>query len=94
LLSRDNTEVDESIAGKLLVTCNPVPNASHYRFWKQAPIVDEHPVAVGTSQEPQFIIDGLPANTSVRIFVSAVNADGDEGELSEPVDARPCPLAA
>ncbi len=83
-----NLSVDAGIAGKLLVSCDPAVNATHYRFWKQVAGTDTHPVPVGTAQEPQFLIEGLTPGVAVKVFVSAANAGG-ESNLSAFVQATP-----
>lgn len=80
----ENVVVNSQIPGKLLVTCDAAAGASYYRFWKQTAGVDAEPVFVGSAQEPQFLIEGLAPGVAVKVFVSAVNAEGSECRRSAP----------
>jgi hypothetical protein len=90
----ENVVVNNSLPGKLLVTCDAATGASYYRFWKQVPEADAEPVFVGSAQEPQFIIEGLKAGVAVKVFVSAVNAAGGESRRSAPGEGAPVAAAA
>jgi hypothetical protein len=70
---------------QLLVRCEPVPYADHYRWWKRAHNGAGQPEPVGSSELPMFLIEGLAGNTHWDIYVSAVNSAGTEGPLSAPV---------
>lgn len=78
---------------QLQVACEASPNATHYRFFYQRPIVDPAPIAAGSSEDPLFVIEGLTAGQMYQVYVSAVN-DGAESELSTPVNATPVLAAA
>jgi len=78
---------------QLQVACAPSPNATHYRFYYQRPIVDPAPIAAGNAEDPLFVIEGLTAGQAYLVYVSAVNA-GAESELSEPVNGTPALAAA
>jgi hypothetical protein len=51
--------------------------AQYYRIWKKVVGVDEELIAVGTPGDLDFTIEGLPANKTVEIAVSAVNNGGE-----------------
>ena len=57
------------------------PRAGHYRVWKKVNGVEQELVAVGSPTDPNFTIEGLPANSTIEIAVSAVNSGG-ESQLS------------
>jgi hypothetical protein len=88
----ENVAVNNRIPGKLLVTCDPVPGAAHYRFWKQEG--EAEPVVVGSAQEPQFFLEGLAPGVAVKVYVSAVNAEGGESQRSAPAEGTPVAAAA
>ena len=83
----ENVAVNNGLPNKFLVTCGPVPGADHYRFWLQDSGGKDEPVAVGSSQEPQLLIDDVEASKAFKIFTSVVNGVGKESKLSEPVEA-------
>lgn len=88
-----NVSVDNGLPGRLLVSCDPVPGANYYRFWRKVDGVDGVPLLAGTSQEPSLLIEGLPASKTVKVFVSAVN-DGGESPLSESTSSTVLAAAA
>jgi hypothetical protein len=90
----ENVRVSNDMPGKLFVTCDPVVNAAHHRFWTQPQGSPDEPVAAGMSPEPQFLVEGLAPGQAVRVFVSAVNAGGRESACSVAVTATPVALAA
>ena len=51
--------------------------AEHYRVWMKVNGVDQELVAVGSRSETDFTIEGLPANSTIQIAVSAVNNGGE-----------------
>jgi len=69
---------------QLLVQCDPVPYADHYRWWKKPHSSPAEPDLVGSSDLPMFLIEDLNGGTHWDIFVSAVNSSGTEGPLSAP----------
>jgi hypothetical protein len=62
----------------------PVAGASHYRVYKKVANIDADYVAVATSTDPNYNIEGLPSAATVDIVVAAVNTGG-EGQVSEVV---------
>jgi hypothetical protein len=90
----ENVAVNSQIPGKLLVTCDTAAGASYYRFWRQTAGVDTEPVFVGSAQEPQFLIEGLTPGVAVKVFVSAVNAEGSECRRSAAGEGTPAAQAA
>ena len=56
--------------------------AEHYRVWRKINGVDQELVAIGSPTDTNFTVEGLPANSTVEIAISAVN-NGGEGVLSE-----------
>ena len=85
--------VDTNIPGKLLATCAAVPGVNIYRFFKQS-ASDAKPVLIGKSYEPTLLIEGLPVDAPVKLFVTAKNLAGRESALSQPVEATPRLVAA
>ncbi len=51
--------------------------AEYYRVWKRVQGIDEEYVAVGTPADLDFTIEGLPANSTIEIQISAVNNGGE-----------------
>jgi hypothetical protein len=51
--------------------------AERYRVYAEIVGVDAEPVLVGTREDLDFVIEGLPANKTVKIAVSAVNNGGE-----------------
>jgi hypothetical protein len=90
----ENVTVNNDIPGKLLVKCDPVPAVEHYRFWIQEIGTTQEPAVVGSSQEPQFLIENLAAGKRFNVFVSAVNSTGRDSSLSEPAVGAPKAVAA
>ena len=60
------------------------PRANHYRVWKKVNGADEEFVAVGSATDTGFTIEGLPANSTIEVAVSAVN-NGGESQISQIV---------
>ena len=60
------------------------PRAKYYRVWKKVNGLDEELIAVGNPSDVDFTVEGLPANSTIEIAVSAVN-DGGESVTSEVV---------
>ncbi|MDB6029506.1 MAG: hypothetical protein JWM68_5729 [Verrucomicrobiales bacterium] len=58
--------------------------AEYYRVYKRVIGVDAEPVAVGSPADLDFTLENLPANSTVEVYVSAVN-NGGESALSEKV---------
>ena len=61
---------------------NKTPRAKYYRVWKKVTGVDQEMIAVGNPADLDFAIEGLPANSTIQIAVSAVNETG-ESALSQ-----------
>ena len=78
--------VTPTVPGELQVTCEASPNATHYRFFYQRPVIDSEPINAGDATDPLFLITGLTPGQTYLVYVSAVN-DGAESELSKPVSA-------
>ena len=53
------------------------PRAEYYRVWKKVNGVDQELIAVGSPNDRDFTIEGLPANSTVEIAISAVNSGGE-----------------
>ena len=66
--------------GVVAVKWDASARAEHYRVWKKVVGVDENPVAVGSPSDLDFTIEGLPANSTIEITVSAVNNGGESGK--------------
>ena len=60
------------------------PRAEHYRVWRKINGVDTEMLAVGCPTDVAFLLEGLPANSTIQIAVSAVN-NGGESQMSELV---------
>ena len=58
--------------------------AQHYRVWRKVNGVDQELIAVGSPTDKNFTLDGLPANSTIEIAISAVN-HGGESATSEVV---------
>lgn len=80
----EELEVINDTPLQLLVRCDPVPYADHYRWWRRPHNSPAEPEAVGSSDLPMFLIEDLVGGTHWDIFVSAVNSSGTEGSLSDP----------
>ncbi len=78
--------VSNGAAGQLVAQCEPVAYADRYRFWTQEHGSLAEPSLAGSSDEPFFIIDGLPPGSFWNVSVSAVNSNGAEGPRSEPAE--------
>jgi hypothetical protein len=79
--------------GQILATCDPVPNATHYRFFTQQNLVDPEPVFAGNSPTPTLVIAGLEPGKEYLVYVSAADSSR-ESRLSEPTSVTPIVLAA
>lgn len=79
---------------QLLVRCNPVPFADHYRWWRRPRSGAGQPEVAGSSDLPMFLIEDLGGNTHWDIYVSAVNSNGVEGPLSAPAQGDVIAAAA
>ena len=66
--------------GVVAVKWDASARAEHYRVRKKVVGVDENPVAVGSPSDLDFTIEGLPANSTIEITVSAVNNGGESGK--------------
>ena len=53
------------------------PRARYYRVSKKVDGVDQELIAVGSPTDANFTIEGLPANATIEIAVSAVNDSGE-----------------
>ena len=84
----EQVEVNNTVPGRLLVTCAPVPFADHYRCFAVKVGTAGEPVAVGSSNEPLFFIEGLEEGARFNVFVSAVNSSGNEGPRSTAATAE------
>ncbi len=60
---------------------NAAPRADYYRVWKKVSGVDQDMVAVGSPADLDFLIQNLPAGSTIEIAVSAIN-NGGESALS------------
>lgn len=78
---------------RLQIECEASPNATHYRFYQQRPILDPEPIYAGHATEPLFITGSLIAGQQYLVYVSAVN-DGAESNLSVPVSTAALLAAA
>ncbi len=79
---------------QLLVRCDPVLYADHYRWWRRAHNGAGLPEEVGSSDLPMFLIEELAGNTHWDIYVSAVNSNGVEGPFSAPAQGDVLAAAA
>ena len=67
---------------QLLLRCDAVAYADHYRWWRRSHNAPGEPEAMGSSELPMFLLENLSGGTHWDIFVSAVNSSGTEGRLS------------
>lgn len=82
----ENVVVTPWTLARLQISCDASPNATHYKFYYQRPIVDPVPVYAGYAADPLFVTEGLTAGQEYLVYVSAVD-EGAESELSAPVSA-------
>ena len=78
-------EASASAPGKVLVSCAAVAFAERYRFYAQKADVAGDPTAIGSSNEPLFVMENLDGGARYNVFVSAVNFAGNEGPRSKAV---------
>ena len=76
----ENVTVTLIGGGKAVVSWGASPRAEHYRLWMKINGVDEEMLSVGSSAGVDFTIEGLPANATIEIAVSAVNNGGESGK--------------
>ena len=76
----ENVTVTLIGGGKAVVSWGSAPRAEHYRLWMKINGVDEELQSVGSSAGVDFTIEGLPANATIEIAVSAVNNGGESGK--------------
>ena len=79
---------------QLLVRCDVVPYADHYRWWRRSHNGIGQPEVVGSSDLPMFLLEELTGNSHWDIYVSAVNSNGVEGPLSAPAQGDVLAAAA
>ena len=60
-----------------LVKWKAAARAEHYRVWIKVNGVDQELRAVGSRNVTDFTIEGLPANSTIEVAVSAVNNGGE-----------------
>ena len=63
------------------------PRADYYHVWKKVVGVDAELVFIGSRAELDFTFEGLPANATIELAVSAVN-NGGESQPSEAVTVK------
>ena len=76
----ENVTVTVIGAGKAVVNWGSAPRAEHYRVWMKVNGVDEEMLSVGSTAGVELTIEGLPANATIEIAVSAVNNGGESGK--------------
>ena len=76
----ENVTVTLMGGGRADVSWGSAPRAEHYRVWMKVNGVDEELQSVGSSAGVDFTIEGLPANATIEIAVSAVNNGGESGK--------------
>ena len=62
----------------------PTPRAQYYHVFKKVVGVDTEFILVGSPADLDFTLEGLPANSTVEIYVTAVN-NGGESAISETI---------
>jgi hypothetical protein len=81
--AEETPEVPENLIATLIgptvsaVKWNASARAGHYRVWMKIHGADGDYVAVGSPEDLDFTIENLPANSTIDIVVSAVNAGGE-----------------
>ena len=63
---------------------NRAARADYYRVWKKVNGVDQELITVGSPNDVDFLLDGLPANATIELAITAVN-NGGESQLSQTV---------
>ena len=63
------------------------PRAKYYRVRKKVVGVDTEMVPIDSPTDPNFMLEGLPPNSTIEVAVSAVN-DGGESPLSAVIVIR------
>jgi hypothetical protein len=71
-----------------------VVGANRYRFWVRDQGSTEEPHAIGSAQEPTFVIESLASGQAYEVFVTAVNAAGGESAFSASATTTVLALAA
>jgi hypothetical protein len=64
-------------ASAISIKWDAAPRAQYYRIWKRVIGVDAELIAIGNSADRDFTLEGLAANKTVEIAVSAVNSGGE-----------------
>jgi len=57
-----------------------VPRAGHYRVWMKVVGRDEDLMALGSPNDPDFMIESVTPGDTVELAVSAVNERGESGK--------------
>ncbi len=73
---------------KVVWTPPEEPDIRQYRVWKKG-MLGLNTSPLGTSDTTEFVLPAAVAAAKIAVQVSAVDADGLEGQRSEPVDVRP-----
>ena len=60
-----------------MVKWSAAARAEHYRVWIKVNGVDQELRAVGNSTDVGLLLEGLPANSTIQVGVSAVNNGGE-----------------
>ena len=68
------------ISGNAALKWKAAPRAERYRVWMKVNGVDQEMQSVGSATDVDFTIEGLPANATIEIAVSAVNNSGESGK--------------
>jgi hypothetical protein len=75
----ENTRGTALGGGQVRAQCDPVTGADHYVFRIKITGVDAKFRYAGSSSNPDFIIEDLPAGSTVELQVAAANADDEQG---------------
>ena len=79
----ETPEVPENVTATLIdnntaaIRWPRAPRAEHYRVWKKVKGVDQELIAVGSPTDLDFMLEGLPPNSTIEIGLSAVNSGGE-----------------
>jgi hypothetical protein len=83
------------VAGlQLLLRCDAVAYADHYRWWRRSHNAPGEPEAAGSSELPMFLLEKLSGGAHWDIFVSAMNSSGTAGPLSGAAQGKVLAAAA
>ena len=76
----ENVTVTLLGGGRAVVSWKSSARAEHYRLWMKVNGVNQEMQSAGSTAGVDFTIEGLPANSTIEVAVSAVNNGGESGK--------------